>query len=427
VLNTVKLFRRGRLRGEKARSLLIELFDHHYQWPLRLPIIELLERGDPLRFLCTLRFLVDRTGDGVHLLNRRLPPERTPWFDNDLQTTAAALERRPTDLAGRLMSIMRLEDPAGSELEMRRLLSDIISMTQEEKQRGRKDGEQPLVPWLSRIADLQPRRAVPEMAAADQADLRRTAQRAVRIVWRLPGSRLATLTGSVASGYADVTSDIDISLFGLKLPKEDVRRSLIAATASAPKDITQLTKKTHAADAFWLEGTSAGSRPYLIDVRYFLIEEAQRLIQDPVPKSRADEELLADLSTAEVLVDYEFRGPDLLQSLQQATRRARADRSARGSAEIQRALADLAAGRDSAAMFYATTSAILALFQLLAARNDRWIVLPKRTADWLSDLEQVPPDLHQRLSSVALLPFFPENRSAKLETLKALEREISEL
>ncbi len=78
-------------------------------------------------------------------------------------------------------------------------------------------------------------------------------------------------------------------------------------------------------------------------------------------------------------------------------------------------------------MFYATTSAILALFQLLAARNDRWIVLPKRTAEWLSDLEQVPLDLHQRLSSAALLPFLPENRRAKLETLHALQREIDGL
>ncbi len=420
-------FRRGRLSARKARAFLVELFDQHYQWPLRMPIIHLLERGDPLRFLCSLRFLVDRIGEGVFLLNRRQPPERIPWFADDLRAAVSELPLCPTDLAERLTLVMRLDDPVAAEVEARRLLLEIVDLAPMEKKRRQPLEERPPVFWLPRIAEFETEPESFDARVRGQADLRRTARRAVRIVWRLPGSRLAALTGSVAAGYADLTSDIDISLFGLKLAEADVRRSLIAATSSAPDDITQMTRKTYAADAFWLADDSPNGGLHLVDVRYFLIGEAQRLIEYPVPESKADEELLAALSTAEVLVDYEFRGPDLLNDLRQATRQARRERMARASADADRALADLQASSDSLRMFYGTTDAILALFQLLAARNDRWIVFPKRTAAWLDGLEHAPVDLHERLSAAALLPFRLENLSVKLETLRALEGETRAL
>jgi len=90
------------LSAGKARALLIELFDQRYQWPLRRPITRLLARGDPLRFLCSLRFLVDGIGDGLYLLNRRRPPELTPWFGDDLETAVAELAQCPANLAERL-------------------------------------------------------------------------------------------------------------------------------------------------------------------------------------------------------------------------------------------------------------------------------------------------------------------------------------
>jgi predicted nucleotidyltransferase len=259
----------------------------------------------------------------------------------------------------------------------------------------------------------------PESQSFDNGgDMRRLAQRAVRIVWRLPGSRLAALTGSIATGHADLASDIDISLFGLKLADARVRRSLIAAMSDAPDDITQLTAETHAADAFWLDGR-------LADVRYFLISEARRLIADPVPRSQADYELLTRLSTADILVDYEFRGPNLTRDLQQATRRARDERMARASDHFRQAAGRLEASVEPPDIFCATVEAVLALFRLLAARNDRWILFPKWTAVWLEGLETVPPEFHARLSDVALLPFHRKNVQSKLDTLRAIAGEIT--
>jgi hypothetical protein len=417
-------FRRGRLSARKAHASLVELFDHHYQWPLRFPIIHLLERRDPLRFLCTLRFLVDWIGAGVDLLNWRRPAGQAPWFDDDLQAAVTDLSRHPTGFVERLTSVMVLDDPVAAEIETRRLLLEIIDLAPRKRKRGKQQEELPLVSWLPRVADLKIAPESPEMSAGDEAALRRIAQRAVRIVWRLPGSRLAALTGSVAAGCADLTSDIDICLFGLKLPESGVRRSLIAATSSLPDDITQLTTKTHATDAFWLKEGTANRNQHLIDVRYFLLDEAQRLIERPVPESRADTELLAALSTADILVDYECRGPDLLADLQQSTQQARSQRLTRAAADVDQALARLETSDHAHSMFYATTDAIMALFQLLAARNDRWIVFPKRTVAWLEGLEHAPAGLHERLSPVALLPFRPEKRAAKLETLRTLGNEI---
>jgi len=420
-------FRRGRLSAKKARALLIALFDQRYQWPLRLPIVHLLARGDPLRFLCALRFTVDGIGEGVFLLNRRQPPQQTRWFANDLEAAVAELAYHPVDLAERLAFVMRLDDPATAEVKARQLLLEIIDLTPKEKRRGQQETEFPVVSWLSRIADLEPRPELAPATGAEQADFQRIARRAVRIVWRLPGSRLAALTGSVDLGYADLISDIDVSLFGLKLPKADVRRSLIAATSDVPDDITQLTQERYAADTFWLKDRPPGGNSYLINVRYFLIEDAQRLIEHPVPESRADEELLAHLSTAQILVDYESRGPDLLQNVQKATRQARFERMARASASLDQALSDLQVSSAAPDIFYATTQAILALLQLLAARNDRWIVFPKWTSAWFNDLQVAPNDVHERLSKVALLPFRQENVVAKLETLRALRNDIQVL
>ncbi len=420
-------FRRGRLSARKARAALIELIDQRYQWPLRAPINHLLARGEPLRFLCSLRFLVDGVGQGVHLLNRSQWLEQIPWFGDDLEAAVSDFSVRPTNLAGRLASVMRLDDAASAEVEIRRLLLEIIDLVPKERTRGREGDEQPVVSWLPWVADLEAPAEPRPALAGDPADLRRVAQRAVRIVWRLPGSRLAALTGSVANGTADLTPDIDISLFGLKLPEASVRRSLIAATSGIPDDITQLTQARQAADLFWLNDRSPSERRWLIGVRYFLIEDARRLIERPVPESAADEQLLVHLSAADILVDYELRGPDLVNDLRQATRQARSERVARASDRLDQALAWLKTRGDSPGAFYATVEAILALFQLLAARNDRWIVFPRWTAAWLDGLEHVPADAHQRLSSVALSPFHPENVALKLETMRDLAEEIKAL
>ncbi len=405
-------FRRDRLSAKKARVLLLDLFNQRYQWPLRMPIVHLLRRGDPLRFLCSLRFLVDQIGSGMYLLNRRQPPEQTPWFGVDLAAAVVTFPVRPPNMAEQLADVMRLDDPWVSEAQARRLLLEIVELTPKEKPRHQE--EQPVVAWLARVADLE---SGAEMNESAPADLLQLARRAVRIVWRLPGSRLAALTGSVAAGYADLSSDIDIALFGLKLPDAAVRRSLIAATSDAPNDIAQLTYKSHAADVFWLQNR-------LVDVRYFLIGEAERLIAHPAPQSPADYELLAHLSTADVLVDYEFRGPDLVRNLQKATRQARPERMARASARLEQALARLETAHATPLVFYATVEAVLAFFQLLAAHNDRWIVFPKWTPVWLAGLEHVPAEAHPRLSAIALLPSTPEHTPAKLHTLRALTDEL---
>jgi predicted nucleotidyltransferase len=413
------LFRRGRLSNKKSWTLLVDLFDHRYQWPLREPIIRFLIRGDALRFVCTLRFLIDRVGEGIYLLNRKSPPQGTPWFGADLEGTLAALPVRPAEVAARLSSIMLLSDPAAADLALRRLLLEIIDLAPTIRKR-RRDEEGPIVPWLPRIAALDTATAPSAPAASPPGELRRIAQRAIRIVWRLPGSRLAALTGSVAAGYADLHSDVDISLLGLKFADPDVRRSLIAATSDAPEDITQRTTATYAADAFWLEDR-------LVDVRYFLLEHARRLIAEPVPQSREDYELLARLSNADILVDYEFRGPDLVRDLQRATRRSRSDRVARTAAQLEVAIQRLGESHDTPAIFYTSVEAILSLFQLLAARNDRWIVLPKRTPDWLGGLTYAPADIYERLRQVALLPCGPENVPDKVKGLRDLADEVNHL
>jgi hypothetical protein len=422
-------FRRGRLRAKHARSALIELFDNHYQWLLRMPVARLLAQGDASRFLCSLRFLVNYVGQGVYLLNHLRPPEQKPWFADDLRGAVADLPLRPSNLAGRLAQVMRLDDPALAEVEGRRLLLDVIDLAPREKKKGQEAEEQAPVPWLLQIAALEPQASDSGRAdrPVERSELMPLARRAVRIVWRLPGSRLAALTGAVAADLADLTSDIDVSLFGLKLPQAPVRRSLIAATSDAPGDITQLSHKTFASDAFWLNGGLPGAGLRLINVRYFLIEEARRLFERPVPQSQADAELLAHLSTAEVLVDYEFRGPGLLHNLQRATRQARPERMAQAAAWLDQASTRLQNSTDGAAIFYHSVDAILALFQLLAARNDRWITLPKWTAAWLDSLEHAPAEAHQRLNAVALLPSRPENIPARIETLRALAHEIHAL
>jgi hypothetical protein len=155
-----------------------------------------------------------------------------------------------------------------------------------------------------------------------------------------------------------------------------------------------------------------------------LIDEALRLIENPVPESRADWELLSCLSTAEFLVDYELRGPDLLHDLQRATRLARPERMAKAAVDIDQALTRLKASADDGPRsFYATTDAILTLFQLLAARNDRWLICPKDTAVWFDNLEHAPADAHQRISSIALLPFRAEHTPSRLQTLTELTQE----
>jgi hypothetical protein len=416
-------FRRGRLSVRKTQTLLVELFDNCYQWPLRFPITN-VSRDDPLRFLCSMRFIVDWIGQGVFLLNRRNPPQQSPWFGGGLRDALSKLQRYPVDLEERLTQVTVMDDPATAELNARSLLLEIIDLASVEKKRRGQEGARPLVSWLPKTADLKIASEPIEMIYSDRADLKEIARRAVRIVWRLPGARLAAVSDPVPLGYTDLTADIAISLFGLKLPDPAVRRSLIAATAGLADDITQLTRESYAADIFWLRDRSPDGNLRQVDVRYFSIDEARRLTEHPVPASQTDWELLMRLSTSEFLVDYESRGPDLLHDLQQATRRARPERLAKASADFDRAMMDLnASGDDVPRNFYAATDAILALFQLLAARNDRWILYPTSTAAWFDSLEHAPVDAHQRISAIALLPFHAKNNHNRSETLSALAQE----
>jgi hypothetical protein len=94
---------------------------------------------------------------------------------------------------------------------------------------------------------------------------------------------------------------------------------------------------------------------------------------------------------------------------------------------LEQALARLQGSADSLAVFDNSVTALLALFQLLAARNDQWIVIPKWTATWLDKLEHAPDDAHQRLSAIALLPAHPENVPERVRALRALADEISAL
>lgn len=416
-------FRRGRLRERKAQTLLVELFDNCYQWPLRFPIIY-VSRDDPLRFLCSTRLMIDWIGYGVYLLNRRNPPQRAPWFHGGLRDTLSQLQRYPANLEERLIQVMAMDDPATAELNARSLLLDIIDLASEEKKRRGQEGARPLVSWLSKTADLKIGSEPIGVTHSDQADLKEIARRAVRIVWRLPGARLAAVSDPAPHGYADLTAEVAISLFGLKLPDPAVRRSLIAATADLADDITQLTRESYAADIFWLRDRSSGRNLRQVDVRYFSIDEASRLAEHPVPASQTDWELVIRLSTAEFLVDYELRGPDLLHDLQQSTRRVRPERLDKASADFDRAITDLrASGDDVPRNFYAATDAILALFQLLAARNDRWIHCPRSTPAWFDSLEHAPMDAQQRMTAIALLPFRAENNHSRSETLATLARE----
>jgi hypothetical protein len=416
-------FRRGRLSERKAKTLLVELFDNCYQWPLRFPIIY-VSRDDPLRFLCSTRLMVDWIGHGVYLLNRRTLPQQAPWFDGGLRGTLSKLQRYPANLEERLIQVMAMDDPATAELNARSLLLDIIDLTSDERKHRGQAGARPLVSWLPKTADLKIGSEPVRVAHDDQADLKEIARRAVRIVWRLPGSRLAAMSDPTPHGYTDLTADIAISLFGLKLPDPAVRRSLIAATADLADDITQLTRESYAADIFWLQDRLSGENLRQVDVRYFSIDEASRLAEHPLPVSQTDWELLIRLSTAEFLVDYELRGPDLLRDLQQSTRRVRPERLAKASADFDRAITDLrASGDDVPRNFYAATDAILALLQLFAARNDRWIHCPRSTSAWFGSLDHAPMDAHQRMSAIALLPFRAENNHSRSETLAALAQE----
>ncbi len=418
-------FRRGRLRTGQARSRLRHLFNAQYQWWLRTPVRNWLARDDLVCFTCSLVRMMDDVGRGLYLLNRRQPPEVSggvgddvpPWYGSDLGQVIEDFSLYPQDLVERWQGLMRLDDPARSEVEGRRLLCDLIDLflSQEKKQ-----DESPL-PWYDQVPQ-------PQVEGLDplEPDLGRTmslARQAVRIVWRLPGGHMSALTGSVAAGWADRTSDVDIVVYGDHLADETVRRSLIGATSDSDQDVSTLTYKRQARDRFWLDGR-------LIDVRYFLLEDVKRLVEYPVTRSPQDKEILAQVDNLESLYDPTFLMVNVLapKDLERAAKRAREERLGLAGARLDQALSRLSdSGQPDPTLLYGTVTVILGLFNLLAARNDRWLAFPRWTANWLDQLGVAPAETHARLTDVVTTPFRPNYAAAKVKALRALVAEARAL
>jgi len=416
-------FRRGRLRAGQARSWLLDLFNHQYQWWLRTPIRNLLARDDRVCFLCSLALMVDHIGQGLYLLNQRKPPASfdrdgvPPWFGPDLGEAITDFSLVPDHLAERLREILTLDDPVLSEVEGRRLMIELMGLFLSQ---GRKKEETPL-PWLDGISPPE----VEELVALepDSSQTMNLARRAVRIVWRLPGGWMTALTGSGAAGMADQSSDVDIVVYSDQLADEAVRRSLVGATSDGHQDATHLTQKRYARDVFWLDGR-------MIDVRYYLLEDLKRLVEHPIPHSRLEKEMLAQLDNLNALYDPTLVMLNVLDppDIRRAFQGVRAERLNAETSRLDEALARLSGSSEHGpARLHATVEVILALFDLLAARNDRWIAFPRWTAAWLERLDAAPPDAQERLMGVAATPFRHETTVAKAATLRALASEVRAL
>lgn len=407
------VFRRGRLRAGQARSRLLDLFNHQYQWWLRTPIRNLLARDDRVCFLCSLALMVDHIDQGLYLLNQRKPPAPLdrggvpPWFGPDLGEAIADFVLSPDRLVERLGEILALDDPGFSEVEGRRLMIELMGLFLSQE---RKQEESPL-PWLDRV----PPPEVEELAPLepDSGHTMSLARRAVRIVWRLPGGWMTGLTGSGAAGLADQGSDVDLVVYGDRLADEAVRSSLVRATSDNHQKATHLTQKRYARDVFWLDGR-------MIDVRYYLLEDLKRLVEHPIPHSQREKEMLAQVDNLNALYDPTLVMLNVLDppDVRRALQRVRAERLNAEASRLNEALTRLSGSPEHGpTRLYTTVEVILALFDLLAARNDRWITFPRWTATWLERLDAAPPDTQERLMDVAATPFRPDTTVAKLVTL----------
>ncbi|MBI4552021.1 MAG: nucleotidyltransferase domain-containing protein [Candidatus Latescibacteria bacterium] len=359
-------------------------------WWLTLPPVNLIARGDVIRFRHALYLIVHQVTAVLFGLNGQPVRMTYPSTLSDGRSRLDALPIRPDQCGLRLEQMVtagRMEDAWAVAA---RLIGDVSALTIPHPlslPRGERKGSSP---WVT-VSPLPAVGEGPGVRASLSPDkLVVLAQQAAQWYHRLPGLDGIALTGSLARGYADAMSDVDLSVYCRAIPAHDARRAVAAGLPGVRGILIE-----HACDTAWVEGT-------LVHVRYWQTYNVERMVAAfPAPPS--DAFLAEDLQVCVPLYDVSGRlqawkarvqafAPHLKAELLAPTQRRRP--------AFARAWSAALAAHDVLHLHCLANQAANDWLIALFAMNDRFLTTPRWCRDEMRRFAIIPAESEARLLEV---------------------------
>jgi len=398
---------------DTAKARFLRLADNHFQWWLRLPIVNLLWRRDFVRFAVSLNFLIDQVLEALLTLNC-LESKPAGGKDSSTYDLFAKLSVKPADLMERLERIVSLHNLYTSERESRRLLRETLSLGVDKFELG--------LGWLRMVQDpsrpsgfrFSPNPERHLLIAEKMAILYRTLESVAAI----------GVSGSVARDLADETSDLDLDIICSQTPAENARNNVASRLADNADDIRLQSTQDLTTDEFFIEGV-------LIDVRYWVLSRLSKIVDTLEVKSYWDENALAHLDSMKAIWDPDAVITDHKDRLEKNSSLIRSKRVSKCLRSLSQSIHDLqqsSVGKPSRAdFFFALADSIMDFFNVLSAMNNRWTIFPKYAHQWTEGLETCVPNFCSQVESIILNGIDPQRYGEITSSMTRLFEEIQSL
>lgn len=337
------------------------------RWWLVLPPVNLIARGDVIRFRHALYLIVHQVAAVLFGLNGQPGRMTYPSSLSGCRARLDALPVRPDGCGLRLEQMVttgRMEDAWAVAA---RLIGDVIALV-----------NSPSIPTP---------RSSPSLSPDELAVL---AQQAAQRYHRLPGVDGIALSGSLARGYADGMSDVDLSVYCRAVPSHDARRT-VADGLPGVRDILI----EHACDTAWVEGT-------LVHVRYWQTYNVERMLT-AFPTASPDAFLAEDLQVCIPLYDVSGRLRDWKARVQAFSSHLKASLLAppqRRRPAFARAWTAALAAHDVLHLHCLANQAANDWLIALFAVNDRFLTTPRWCRDEMRRFAVIPAESEARLREV---------------------------
>jgi|GEM_PF-2530778 len=338
-------------------------------WWLRLPPVNLIDRGDVLRFRYALYLIAGQVCAALYGLNGRSLELSYPSSLQDTRTTLDRLSVAPPCSGERLTATIAATDAREAWGIAAALIADTLTLS---------------------VHTSQTEQASSPMAHAGSDRLRKDAETFVSLLSSLSGVEAVALSGSLARGLADRSSDVDIAVFCRELPPPADRRTALHRMSGVRRLLTE-----PACDTLW-------SDAILVHIRYWRAGDVDRLVA-PI-RTLPDLFLAEALQECRSLFDPQNRLtewktllrqslPKLSDSVAQQTKDRRT---------VFSLLWEKAVNRNDHVHLYCLANQIVNDFLMtLYVFHDRFMTTPKWVYKDIPQMATAPPQTLSRLEAIA--------------------------
>ncbi len=368
------------------------------RWWLKLPPTNLIERADHFRFRYALYLITHQVAAVLYGLNQRPYNVGYPSRLRNAQQGLNQLPVTPLTAGDRLLAMVRATDPQQAWAIASNLIVDTLRLTGD------------------KFAAAPPASGEPPLLTPGISSLRERAEEVAHELSALPGVLAIAVSGSLARGFADNRSDVDLCVFCQKLASEKERYERLSRFPGTRSLLIE-----PGCDTLWSGGV-------LVHIRYWPASAVTDLISHfPVPPD--DPHLAEELQLCKPVYDpfYHLRDwQTRLRILPKPLIAALYDQAFQRRKVFAHYWVEASMDRDLIRLYCLGNQMVNDWLTALFALNNRFLSTPRWTHEEWEHLVIRPNRADERLAGVSAPITTSEEATGRLGEMDALWDRLSE-